>query len=132
MRVIMAVVSGYLTFAISAALLFQFTGQDPHATPGLAFGIGSVVWGMLFAALGGYMAARLVQPGSMAPSAWVGCLIAIGALASMYGQTRQGSLWSQLSALLLMAPSALVGGLINRRRPSSGTSATAPDPSSLP
>jgi hypothetical protein len=118
MRVALAVVTGYLIFAISATLLFQLTGQDPHATPGPVFGVASVVWGILFATLGGYMAARIAQRGSLIPCILVGCLIATGALVSLYFENRQGAIWSQLSALLLMAPAACAGGLINRRRQS--------------
>jgi len=115
MRVLAAVVTGYVIFAISAALLFQFTGHDPHITPGLGFGIFSVLYGIFFAGLGGYIAERIV-PGTRAfPGMWVGCIIAVGALASLVAESGKGSTWSEISALALMAPAACAGGFIGRR-----------------
>jgi fructose-specific phosphotransferase system IIC component len=118
MRLVLAVVTGYLIFAVSAALWFQFGGQDPHAVPSLMFAVGSVAWGIAFAALGGYVAVRGTQRDSLAPGIAVGCVIAAGALVSLVMEGRQDSMWSQLSALLLMAPAACLGGLIKRRKPS--------------
>ncbi len=34
MRYLLAILVGYLVFGISAALLFQFGGVDPHQRPG--------------------------------------------------------------------------------------------------
>src|SRR4051794_27881064 len=115
MRFIAAVITGYLIFAMSAALLFQFAGQDPYATPSLAFGVGSVLWGIGFATLAGYTAAVTAEQKNLVPGIVVGCLIATGALASLVSEKQQGSTWSQLSALLLMAPAACAGGLIYER-----------------
>ena len=130
MRLIIAVVTGYLIFAVAAALLFQLSGQDPHAIPGIVFGVVSVIWGMAFAALSGYVAARGSQRTGLLPSVLVGCLIASGALVSLVSQHGNGAWWSQVSAILLMAPATCIGGIISRRKQRSGTSATAPDPAS--
>jgi putative membrane protein (TIGR04086 family) len=130
MRLILAVVTGYVIFAVAAALLFQFSGQDPHATPGMVFGVVSVIWGMAFAALGGYVAARASQRAGLLASVLVGCLIASGALVSLVSQHGEGAWWSQISAIVLMAPATSIGGMISRRKQRSGTSATAPDPAS--
>jgi hypothetical protein len=118
MRVLLAVVTGYLIFAISAVLLFQVTQHDPHASPTVAFAVASVVWGMLFALCGGFTAARIAQRSSLMPSVMVACLIATGALISLLSDGDKGSIWSQLSALLLMAPAAVAGGWIKLRKPS--------------
>jgi hypothetical protein len=91
MRLVLAVVTGYLVFAVSGAALFQLTQQDRHAEPGLKFAILSVVWGVLFAGFGGFVAAR-------------------GA--------KCNAIWEHLAAMLLMAPSACAGGLIKPRRQS--------------
>jgi len=116
MRLIFAVITGYVVFAVSAALLFQMTGQDPHATPDLMFAVMSIVWGVAFAALAGYVASRAAQREDLLPSLLVGCLIATGALASLLLEGKNASPWSQLSALLAMAPSTLLGGIVYRRR----------------
>jgi peptidoglycan/LPS O-acetylase OafA/YrhL len=114
MRAVLAVVTGYVTFALSAALLFQLTQHDPHANQTVFFGVASVIWGILFATLGGLLAARLAQ--NLLSSVIVGCLIATGAIVSLAFEAGHGAIWSQLSALLLMAPSAWLGGLLQQRR----------------
>jgi len=116
MRLIFAVVTGYVVFAVSAALLFQMTGQDPHATPEPMFALMSIVWGVAFAALAGYVASRASQREGLRPSLLVGCLIATGALVSLLLEGKDASPWSQLSALLAMAPSTLLGGIVYRKR----------------
>src|SRR5580692_9295210 len=97
-RAILAVVTGYLVFAVSGALLFQLSGQDPHATPGVLFGIVAVVYGIAFAALAGFLAARIALRNKLIASASVGGIIAAGATVSLILSGRQSSTWSQLSA----------------------------------
>jgi hypothetical protein len=109
LRSVIAVVAGYLVFAFSAALLFGLSGVDPHAVPSLTFGIGSVVFGMVFAALGGWVAARLAPSNPAAHVRGVALVLATIALVSMVAGWGDGSPWSQLAALLLMAPSTLLG-----------------------
>jgi drug/metabolite transporter (DMT)-like permease len=114
-RLLLAVITGYLAFAISAALFFQFTGHDPYATPSLLFGIASVIYGMVCAAMAGFMAVRLAQRANLVAAVLVGVMIAAVAVVSIILERRHGQIWSQLSALLLMAPSAYAGGLLYRR-----------------
>jgi hypothetical protein len=136
MRVFFAVVTGYLIFGISAALLFQFSGQDPHAVPSLGFAILSVLWGIVFALIGGYVAVVCARRDSMLAGVWVSGLLAVLAAVSLFAQWGAGSIWSQLAALLLMAPAASLGGWIamtmRRRKLRSGTSGAVPGRASLP
>ena len=118
LRFAMAVITGYLVFAVSAALFFQLTGQDPHATPTLLFGIVSVIYGILVAAMGGLVAARIVPRSASRVSAGVGVLIAAGAIVSLAMEGPHERMWSQLSALLLMAPAAFMGGVLRRGKKS--------------
>ena len=110
MRVVLAVITGYLIFAISSALLFQFSGHDPRVMPGLAFGVFSVAWGMAFAGLGGYLAPRIAKRATWMPGVLVGCVIAVGAIVSLCFEAGKGSIWSQVAAIVLMAPAAGFGG----------------------
>jgi hypothetical protein len=117
MRVFTGAVLGYLVFAGSAFLLFRITGHNPHIPASIGFEISSVVYGMLFAWLAGYIASFIGgRPDAIA--AWIlGCIIAVGAIVSM---TMTVVSWSQITALLFMAPMAVVGGwtyvLRTRRR----------------
>ena len=107
MRVFTGVVLGYMVFAGSAFLLFRVTGHNPHVRASISFEISCVVYGMLFAWLAGYIAGFIGgRPDAMA--AWiVGAVIALGAIVSMVTTVVS---WSQITALLFMAPMAVAGG----------------------
>lgn len=106
---IAAVVAGYFVFAVSAVALFAITGHDPHGDASHAFKIGSTLYGMFFALIGGALAARI--GGSANQGRALAFLIAIIAIISMFSG---GSHWSQLHALLFMAPCAAIGGKLSK------------------
>lgn len=107
MRVITGVILGYLVFAGSAFLLFRITGHNPHVRASISFEISTIVYGMLFAWLAGYIAS-LIGGRPNAIAAWIlGGIIAVGAVASMIMSVVS---WSQIAAVLFMAPMAVVGG----------------------
>lgn len=106
LRRIVGVVIGYMVFSISATMLFNVTHSDPRDTASLAFMIGSTLYGMLFAGLGGYLAA--VIAGHPETSIALTVIIALGALISIFN--RSGEIWSQIGALFFMAPAAALGG----------------------
>jgi hypothetical protein len=112
---VVAIVVGYLIFGASAAVLFNVTDHDPHASPSLLFGVGAVLYGMFFAGLGGYVAASLAPQQPRRHAAILAAIIAIVALVSLIVQFRSGSMWSQIAALALMAPAAYAGGLLRTR-----------------
>jgi hypothetical protein len=114
MRLIFSVLTGYLVFAVSSALLFQIAGHDPHAVPGMRFSVASALWGMFFAAAGGILASRGAKRPTLVAAAWVAGLIAAGAFVSIL-LDRSAGIGPQLATLLLVAPSAYTGGLISRR-----------------
>ena len=116
MKSALAVLAGYLVFAISAVLLFQLSGVDPHLVPGLGFIIGSILYGMAFAALGGYIAAVIARGRELAHAAAVACILAIFAFVSIIAQPGLSSHWSQLAAIFLMAPAAVGGGWMRRKQ----------------
>ncbi len=115
MRVVSGVILGYVVFGLSAFALFRITNHDPHAPASLAFEIGSVVYGVLFALLAGWIASFIGgRPNLLA--AWiVAAIVAVGAVASMI---MVGVGWSPLAALLLMAPAVVIGGWLYRLRAS--------------
>ncbi len=119
-RRFLGVLVGYLIFAASAVLLFRLTGRDPHLSQSAGFMVASAVYGVVFAAVGGYTSAVVGGGSARAQSGWVALLIALGAIASIVAGPNDGSMWSRLAALVLMAPSAVVGGVVraawNRRK----------------
>ena len=113
LRSIAAVVAGYVVFAGSAALLFQLSGIDPHAPSSAGFKIGSIIWGVVFALVAGWLTARVAARRPGAHAAVLALLIAAGALISLLASS-PASVWSQMAALVLMAPAAWIGGVLVR------------------
>jgi len=120
LRWILAVITGYLVFAISAALFYQVTGQNPHTVPTILSGIVGVLYGMVIAAMAGFVAARFAPRGKLIASASVGGIIAAGVAVSLIREGPESSLWSQLSLLLLIAPATYVGGILYRKSKGTG------------
>jgi O-antigen/teichoic acid export membrane protein len=123
LRSIGSVVLGYLVFALSAFGWFQLTGQHPHAQAPLAIMIGSTVVGVVAAFAGGYLAARLAGRRPMAHGVAVAVVLALGATISLASTLGHGAIWSQVAALVLMAPAAVLGGGV-RARPASSAHST--------
>jgi O-antigen/teichoic acid export membrane protein len=115
-RSIAVIAAGYFIFASSAILLFQLSGRDPHASAPLPFMIATVIWGAVFALVGGWLAANLSLRRPAMHAAAVGILIAVLALASVAAQPSD-AIWTQLSAVIVMAPCAWLGGVLAARRP---------------
>ncbi len=112
MRTIAGVIIGWLMFVLSAVLLFRLAGQEPHAPATTKFMIGSIIYGVGFGFLGGLVAASIAK--RRAAGFAVGTIIALGAIVSLLAQP-SGARWSPVSALVLMAPAAALGGAIRRR-----------------
>jgi len=110
MRTVAAVIVGYLIFAVSAALLFSVTGQNPHAAASIQFMMMTTIYGMVVAVIGGYVAEWLARAPAWRASLALGGVIALGASVSLITSPRQDARWSQIAAVVLMAPSALIGG----------------------
>jgi hypothetical protein len=109
------VVVGYLIFAVPAALLFQLSGKNPHGVVSAPFMMFTILYGMAFAALGGWVAEKIGRK-PWRPAVTLAVVIAVGASVSILTTPSTESRWSQLSALILMAPSALIGGWWATRR----------------
>ena len=107
MRLISGIILGYLVFGGSAFALFRITGHDPHAPASISFEIVSIVYGILFALLAGYVASFIGGRRDMLAAQIVAVLVALGAIVSM---TLTGIAWSQVAALLFMTPAVLAGG----------------------
>jgi hypothetical protein len=110
LRSIAAVLLGYIIFAASAVALFRLTGHAPHAPASAVFMVVTVVVGIAFAMIGGYVAGWLAGRRPMAHAVAVAVVLAAGAAASLAATIGQGAVWTQVAALVFMAPSAVLGG----------------------
>lgn len=118
LRSVAAVLMGYLLFAISAFAFFRLSGHEPHAPAAVAFMIASVLYGLFFSVLGGYVAAAVAGQGKyeIEHAFAVATLIAAIGAASLIAESPAESKWTQLSAILIVAPAAIVGGYLRRRQ----------------
>jgi peptidoglycan/LPS O-acetylase OafA/YrhL len=115
-RSILAVVLGYLVFALSAFAFFQVSGQAPHQAASIYVMVASIAFGMVFALLGGYLAALVAGHRPLAHGISVAVLLALGAAISLLSTFGKGAVWSQTAALVLMAPCAVLGGWLRMRQ----------------
>jgi hypothetical protein len=113
-RSVAAVVAGYLIFAVSSGLLFRLSGRDPHLAPATGFLVFSIAYGMAFALAGGFVAASIATRQRTLHALAVAGMIAVTAFAALIVEWGAGSLWSQLTTLVLMAPAAAIGGYLRR------------------
>ena len=116
MKSFLAILIGYLIFGISAFVLFQLTHVDLHQQPGAVFMVGSTIYGVVFALAAGYTAARIAGKKELVNAGAVACIIALLALVSIFAQPGLPTYWSQMAAIVFMAPAAVLGGLIRTRQ----------------
>lgn len=118
LRSVAAVLMGYLLFAFSAFAFFRLSGHDPHAQAAAGFMVVSVLYGLFFSILGGYLAALVGGEGKyeIEHAFAVATLIAAIGAASLIAESPAESGWTQLSAILVIAPAAILGGYLRRRQ----------------
>ncbi|MBZ5721383.1 MAG: hypothetical protein LAO03_13475 [Acidobacteriia bacterium] len=116
LRSVIAVLVGYLIFFASTIALFKLTGHDPHAPASLGFMVLSILYGVAFAGLSGFVAAWLARRYEFEHSLGVASVIAAVGAASLITRPGGGVMWTQLAALLIMAPSAIAGGWFRARQ----------------
>ena len=115
MRLVAGVVLGYVFFAVAAGLLFAVSGHDPHAVSTPGFMIASTVFGMVAALVAGFIASAVAKRADGRASVVVTMLIVLGAIISMVASPAAGTLWTQIAALILIAPCALAGSWFYRK-----------------
>lgn len=116
MRTFLAVVAGYLIFALSAVLLFHLTNVDPHSPAAIGFKVLTIAYGLAFASLGGFVAGQIAQRTDLICGIALALVTALGATISMIARPGAGALWTQTAALFLFAPASLAGDWIRRKR----------------
>jgi hypothetical protein len=108
------ILAGDILFAALSAVMFKVLGRDPHEAADRQFLAASAALGVLFAVAGGYLAATIARKSPVFAGLGVAILIAGGALASIL-IARPSSMWSQVAAIALLAPAAILGGFVRGR-----------------
>jgi hypothetical protein len=128
LRSVLAVVTGYLVFALPVFALFQVTGQPPHGEASIRFIIGATVYGVATALVGGYLSGWIAGRRPLAHGAATAIVLALGAAGSLAATIGKGFIWSQVAALTLMAPAALIGGWLRQCQASAAPVAASASP----
>ena len=111
-RSVLAVLIGYLVYAVPTVALYALSGQAQSWQPATGFLIGSALQGMAFAFLGGYVAGWIAPVRDRLHAGVVALIIAVAALLQAYGQPDASESGTQLTALFFIAPSAWMGGVL--------------------
>jgi hypothetical protein len=114
LRNILAVISGYAIFVVSALLLFKLSGVDAHADPSSGFISMTIIYGILFSFIGGFLTQFVSKAGKLTVNYVLAAIIAGFAAFSLFQTT--GNHYSQFSAIFLFAPASILGGLTYLRR----------------
>ncbi|WP_339811387.1 hypothetical protein [uncultured Imperialibacter sp.] len=113
-RNILAVVIGYLVFAVSAVLLFQMSGIDPHNDPSPGIIALTIGYGLVFSFLGGLLAQPISGSGKLTVNYFLAGLMAAFAAFSMFKS--EGNHFTQLAAIFLFSPASVLGGSVYLKR----------------
>lgn len=115
-KTILGVLAGDAIFIGSAAVLFYFTRTDPHAPAAAGFIFLCTLYGIAFALLGGFVAGSISRRPDLITGLLLAAIIAIPAIITAITRPGEGSIWSQMTALLLMSPAALFGDWLRKMR----------------
>ncbi len=114
-RSAIAVLAGYIVFAVPAIIIFHLTNRAPRQPASGGFILAVTIYGVIFAGLGGYAAAWIAGRAPLLHAVALACVLALIALISLLAQLRSGVIWSQLVTIVFMAPAAVVGGILEGR-----------------
>jgi hypothetical protein len=108
--------AGDVIFAGSAVLLFYFSKVDPHSPALPGFMVFSILYGIAFALLAGFVAGTISKRPDLITGILLAAIIGIPAIITLISRPGAGAIWSQTSALVLMSPAALIGDWLRKSR----------------
>lgn len=113
LRSVLAVLTGYLIYAIPTVVLYRAAGQAPSpAEPPNGIVLAATLQGILFACLGGYVAAWIARVQDRLHAGVVALIIATSALLQAFGRPDATAGGAPLTVLFFISPSAFLGGLL--------------------
>ncbi len=111
---ILSVIVGYAIFVVGSLLLFQLSGQNAHAEATLNFQLITAVYGTAFSFLSGLVVPLIAKSKNLTLNYILAFVLAGFATFSFF--KAEGSHWTQLMAIVIFAPTSILGGLYYLRR----------------
>jgi hypothetical protein len=111
---ILAIIVGYIIFAAGAIAFFYVFDIEAHSTASTTIMIQTVVNGIIFSALAGWITQLIAKTGNLDINYILALLIAAFATFSYF--KANGEHWTQLMAIFIFAPVSILGGLIMIRK----------------
>ncbi|MFD2937906.1 hypothetical protein [Spirosoma flavum] len=108
------VVAGYALFVISSLLLFNLSGQKPHAQATTSFQMLTALYGIIFSFLSGLVVPLIAKVKTLKLNYMLGLIMASFAAFSFFKS--EGSHWTQLLAIFIFAPFSVIGGMFWLKR----------------
>lgn len=109
-RKILSIIAGYALFAVSSVLLFKITAHQPHKDASLSFKCVTIVYGLFFSILSGYVVQIIARQKKLNLNYILALVMFLLATASLWMSA--GSHWTQLQAMFIFAPSSILGGYL--------------------
>ena len=116
LRAIIAVIVGWGIFVAATLAIFRLLGHDPHLPASKEVMFVTILWGVGFAFVGGWMAALIGGRYGRWCARIIAMIIAASSVITgimIYGRQ---PLWSNIAALCLMAPAMWLGGEVRARQ----------------
>lgn len=108
-RKILSVLVGYFIFVVTSLALFRIAGQNPHNDPSITFVILTILYGVIFSFVAGLVTQLIAKTTDLKTIYGLAFIIAGFATFSFFKS--EGSHWTQLLAIFIFAPTAILGGL---------------------
>jgi hypothetical protein len=113
-RKILSVIVGYAIFVATSLALFKVAGQDPHSDPTTSFIILTIIYGGVFSFVAGLVTQLIAKTSDLKINYVLAFIIAGFATFSLFKS--EGNHWTQLLAIFIFAPTAILGGLFYNKR----------------
>jgi hypothetical protein len=110
LRSILSIIIGWLIYGLSVGILISMTGIDPHGESSVFFKIGSTIYGIVFAFIGGFVTALIAKQRLLLHSISLSLLLILIAIAVIY--FTEWNHWSEWVTIFLIAPFAAFGGWV--------------------
>lgn len=113
-RKILSIIVGYAIFVATSLALFKVSGQDPHSDPTTSFMIMTIIYGAIFSFVAGLVVQLIAKASDLKVNYILAFVIAGFATFSLFKS--DGNHWTQLLAIFIFAPTAILGGLYYYKR----------------